>query len=861
MASERTDLQIIIEAIDKATKNLEAVKKGVLELGEAGKKAGSSVEGMGTAAKTASGSFKRLTAAVGLGNIAAIAATKAIELLLRAIRSFNSLISDSVKTAAEYEATFKGLSSVAVAYGFNVDKVREASIRLSEDGLLAPTEAAAALKNILAGLSGVTLEQAESLVKAMKDTASYNRILTDFGDSVVVTTKGMRNRNSILTDSAGVQKNLSVILMEHGFVLQDLDDEGKKAAATQALINGYLRESAFAAGDASEYTGTYQGKVAALNRELKETKRAIGESVIPVFEALKRVELEALLAIKQWISEHGEQLKRASEQLALLVLKTREAVLGIINAFKGLSVVGGIVVTAFAAAKVATIAYALVTTKALIPTIVAAIIKFKALAVAAWTAAAGVIASLGPVGWAAIGLAVGGTILGIKNDFLGMTTSFENAWGNFKKMFSLGVDDMSSEIPGLDEDITNWLDSIAEGTEEVSEGAKEAAKDLESYMHSLERGTKAYEQSLEDLVIAHKETWKDIKEQIYDEKRSYQESIKDRERDFIKAMRNMAESHEEKTKSILDDIADERKATQDEINDIAGEWNSLIELTTGAGEDRLSNLQAQLDKEVALGGGANQDKINALEELIRRENSALDEALGEQAETRDEEIQEVQNDLDEKLADLQAELDKENTLYERSVQEKREDYELDLANYRENNERKLEDLEEKLSEEEEIRERYAKDFKKIGDQMAEDDITRLKRKNEEELEEMAYQYEKKISSYKGYLEEIETLRDASIGGSEAEGAIADRNLAFMNRIHGFQHGGVIAKPSIVGEKGYPEVVLPLSEPQRMNNILKSLGISGGGGSGTVEQHFHIVVNRQSDVDMIMERAAFNMKYK
>ena len=272
-------------------------------------------------------------------------------------------------------------------------------------------------------------------------------------------------------------------------------------------------------------------------------------------------------------------------------------------------------------------------------------------------------------------------------------------------------------------------------------------------------------------------------------------------------------------------------------------------------------MQAQLDKEVALGGGANQDKINALEELIRREKSALDEALGEQAETRDEEIQEVQNDLDEKLADLQAELDKENTLYERSVQEKREDYELDLANYRENNERKLEDLEEKLSEEEEIRERYADDFKKIGDQMAEDDITRLKRKNEEELEEMAYQYEKKISSYKGYLEEIETLRDASIGGSEAEGAIADRNLAFMNRIHGFQHGGVIAKPSIVGEKGYPEVVLPLSEPQRMNNILKSLGISGGGGSGTVEQHFHIVVNRQSDVDMIMERAAFNMKYK
>ena len=76
---------------------------------------------------------------------------------------------------------------------------------------------------------------------------------------------------------------------------------------------------------------------------------------------------------------------------------------------------------------------------------------------------------------------------------------------------------------------------------------------------------------------------------------------------------------------------------------------------------------------------------------------------------------------------------------------------------------------------------------------------------------------------------------------------------------GFQHGGIVSQPSIVGEKNYPEVVLPLNEPQRMSDILKGLGISSGGDKQVV-QNFNITVNSQADVDMIMERASFKAKY-
>jgi hypothetical protein len=71
---------------------------------------------------------------------------------------------------------------------------------------------------------------------------------------------------------------------------------------------------------------------------------------------------------------------------------------------------------------------------------------------------------------------------------------------------------------------------------------------------------------------------------------------------------------------------------------------------------------------------------------------------------------------------------------------------------------------------------------------------------------------------------------------------------------------VVSRPSIVGEKGYPEAVLPLGEPSRLEAILKSLGISGTSGRQVI-QHFNITVLKESDVDLIMERAAFNMRHR
>jgi len=72
----------------------------------------------------------------------------------------------------------------------------------------------------------------------------------------------------------------------------------------------------------------------------------------------------------------------------------------------------------------------------------------------------------------------------------------------------------------------------------------------------------------------------------------------------------------------------------------------------------------------------------------------------------------------------------------------------------------------------------------------------------------------------------------------------------------WQQGGLAMQPGLVGEAG-PEIVLPLSFPKRMAQIMQSLGMSGG--KNEVVQNFYVTVQSQQDVDVLMERAGFALK--
>src|SRR5580765_1320457 len=187
--------------------------------------------------------------------------------LMRVFKSTISTIESTFTQAVKYSQDFNNalvsLTAVASSFGVGANKALDAAHELSADGLLPLKDSATGLKNLL--MTGFGLDQAVGIMKAFKDTAAYARQETySYGDAIRTATEGIKNMRSVQVDNAGVTKNLSMIMKDAGFVMQDIDSKTKGAAARQALYVGLLREAASQQGLAAASLKTYSGSVTAL---------------------------------------------------------------------------------------------------------------------------------------------------------------------------------------------------------------------------------------------------------------------------------------------------------------------------------------------------------------------------------------------------------------------------------------------------------------------------------------------------------------------------------------------------------------------------------------------------------------------
>ena len=264
MATNKRELQIIVTAKNEAEKQLSRLKSKVKDLGPTFKK-------MSVAGTVATGSIV-------FGMKEAIKASNSME---------NALI---------------GLSTVAGAFKEDVNDARQAAVDLAADGLLSVNEAAEGLKNLLPRLG---LERSIELMNGFKDTAAFNRQGTlGFGQAIVGATQGIKNMNSIMVDNAGITKNLSIILKEQGFEMQDLDDKTLGVAASNALYNGLLKEMEIFSGDAAKASETLAGKQAKLSVQIFNTKAAIGKALAPALAQLLTVITPIIEKVGIWIEKN-----------------------------------------------------------------------------------------------------------------------------------------------------------------------------------------------------------------------------------------------------------------------------------------------------------------------------------------------------------------------------------------------------------------------------------------------------------------------------------------------------------------------------------------------------------------------------
>lgn len=200
-----------------------------------------------------------------------------------------SKLDEMVAIAAERQNAFKGLESIAVFKGVDPAAAQNAvkDLRLVKAGVVDVGDGVTGLKNLLA--TGFSLPQSIQLMERFSDSAAFGKqAALSYGDAIRSATEGIKNQNSILVDNAGVTKNISVILKEHGFKMEDLSDKTKKQSALQALYNGLLSETQAQVGDADKLTQGYTGTVAALDTAKKNLYATIGDLITqnPQFIAL-----------------------------------------------------------------------------------------------------------------------------------------------------------------------------------------------------------------------------------------------------------------------------------------------------------------------------------------------------------------------------------------------------------------------------------------------------------------------------------------------------------------------------------------------------------------------------------------------
>ena len=311
--------------------------------------------------------------------------------------------------------------------------------------------------------------------------------------------------------------------------------------------------------------------------------------------------------------------------------------------------------------------------------------------------------------------------------------------------------------------------------EKTAQAEKQAAEENEAYKDASEKRLKNFQESLADMLWSHQDKVDDVKKSIEEENDAFAESDAEREKSFQKSLSKMIKDHEKKVLKIKEQIEDEKDATKKANDEILEDAADEKEDETKEHDKKIAELEKQIDHEVLLGKNGSKSKIALLKEQIAEENEAYEEKLKDIDKDAKKEITKNNEKLDEKLADLKSELAEENTSYAEQKAELEQENLDTTEKLKKEHEKRLADYQETLDEEMAILKKHEGDLSLIKDKVKEDDITRLKRKYEEENAEAEKQHKKKLADIKenAYSEGDTQIKSYGSGVSDNKGPVED----------------------------------------------------------------------------------------
>lgn len=201
------------------------------------------------------------------------------------IKVITDFVRESVNASSELSNAWTGLNSILEGQGKSFSNAKKFIEEYISDGLVSATEATAAYKNL--SLRGYNTEQIEKVMVALKDSATFGRQSSyELGEAIATATEGLKNENSVVVDNAGVTKNVAKMWEDYAKSIGKTTNNLTQAEKIQAEVNGILEETKFQSGDAALYLNTYSGQLARLNASFTTLKQTVGNTVIPIFQAI-----------------------------------------------------------------------------------------------------------------------------------------------------------------------------------------------------------------------------------------------------------------------------------------------------------------------------------------------------------------------------------------------------------------------------------------------------------------------------------------------------------------------------------------------------------------------------------------------
>lgn len=223
--------------------------------------------------------------------------------VVASLAGITSAVTDAVGQYHNYVNSMKALEKTAQATGNTMSDVQNIIKDVNSLKLMDEADLNTSIKNLM--LYGYTAEQTADILKVLQDSAVGNRQANySLSEAVRVTTEGIRMENSVLSDAAGVQKNISKMYKEYAAKIGKTVNALTQADKAQAVYNGIMAEASIYTGAAADMAEGYQGQQAQLNAANLELSRTIGESMTPALTQYSTIQLTLTKQLTEFIKNH-----------------------------------------------------------------------------------------------------------------------------------------------------------------------------------------------------------------------------------------------------------------------------------------------------------------------------------------------------------------------------------------------------------------------------------------------------------------------------------------------------------------------------------------------------------------------------